>query len=47
VCGTRYGGRPDKRFCRDACRARFNREKKAREIQETIDRLARLAGVEP
>lgn len=45
ACGKPFEGRRDKRFCRDACRTRFGRERKAREVQETIDRLARLAGV--
>jgi len=44
-CQTPFRGRQDKRFCRDACRTRFGRERKAREVQETIARLARLAGV--
>ena len=47
MCGTPFQGRQEKRFCCDACRTRFSRERKAREVQETIDRLARLAGVEP
>jgi hypothetical protein len=47
ACNALFQGRPDKRFCRGACRARFSREQKAREVQATIDRLARLAGVEP
>ena len=46
ACGGPFHGRQDKRFCRDACRTRFSRERKAREVQETIDRLARLAGVD-
>ena len=45
-CGAPFRGRPGKRFCRDACRTRFGRERKARNIQETITRLAQLAGVE-
>ena len=46
ACGAPFQGRQDKRFCRDACRTRFGRERKAREVLETIDRLTRLAGVE-
>ncbi len=44
-CGQPFRWRQDKRFCRDACRTRFGREKKAHELQETWSRLARLAGV--
>lgn len=44
-CGEPFRGRRDKRFCSDRCRTRFGRERKARELQETIARLARLAGV--
>ena len=44
-CGEPYRGRVDKRFCTDACRSRFGREKKARELQETIATLVRLAGI--
>jgi hypothetical protein len=44
-CLEPYRGREDKRFCRDACRTRFGRERRAREMQETIARLARLAGI--
>jgi hypothetical protein len=43
-CGTAYRGRTDKRFCRDACRTKFGRERKAQELQATIERLTRLAG---
>ena len=45
-CAQPFRGRQDKRFCRDACRTRFGRERKAGEVQATITRLARLAGVE-
>jgi hypothetical protein len=34
------------RHCSDRCRARSNRERKAREVQETIDRLKRLTEVD-
>ena len=44
-CGEPFRGRQDKRFCRDACRTRFGRERKAKEVQVTIARLTRLAGV--
>ena len=44
-CRAPFRGRQGKRFCRDACRTRFGRERKARAIQDTIGRLARLAGV--
>jgi hypothetical protein len=43
-CGTAFVGRRDKRFCRDACRTRFGRERKTRQLQETIARLVELAG---
>jgi len=45
MCGAAFQGRQDKRFCRDACRTRFGRERKAKEVLATIARLARLAGV--
>lgn len=45
-CGRALKGR-QLRFCSGACRARFSREQKARAIQETINRLARLAGIQP
>lgn len=44
-CRELFRGRRDKRFCRDACRTRFGREKRARDLAETMARLARLAGV--
>jgi hypothetical protein len=44
-CLEPFRGRQDKRFCTSACQTRFGRERKAREVQETIARLARLAGV--
>ncbi len=44
-CGEPLRGGVDKRFCRDACRTRFGRERRAREWQVTLARLARLAGV--
>jgi hypothetical protein len=44
-CRKPFRGRPDKRFCRDACRTQFGRERKARETAETIATLARLSGV--
>lgn len=46
MCGAPFQGRQDKRFCRDACRTRFGRERMAKEVQATIALLARLAGVE-
>jgi hypothetical protein len=46
MCGALFQGRQDKRFCRDACRTRFGRQRKAKEVQARIARLARLAGVE-
>jgi hypothetical protein len=46
-CGTTFEPRRrNQRHCRPACRARASRTRKALEIQETIDRLRRLAGVE-
>lgn len=44
-CGEPFAGRPDKRFCRDACRTAFGRDRKAREVHETIAKLAGLAGL--
>jgi len=44
-CGIPFRGRVDKRYCRDACRTAFGRDRKAREHQDTISRLSRLAGV--
>lgn len=38
-CGRRLTGRPEKRFCRDACRAKHTRERiKARlaELEDTV-----------
>lgn len=32
--------------CSDRCRARVNRERRSREVAETIRRLKRLAGIE-
>lgn len=37
--------RPDKKFCSGACRARHSRDKRARELAETIATLTRLAGL--
>ena len=45
-CREPFRGRADKRFCSDACRTRFSREKRARAVAETIRRLSRLAGLE-
>ncbi len=45
-CGEPFRGRADKRFCSDACRTRFSREKRDREMAETIRRLSQLAGLE-
>jgi hypothetical protein len=36
-------GRPDKRFCRDACRTRFGREQKARDLAEGLRDLSARA----
>ena len=46
-CRAPFRGRQDKRFCSDVCRTRFGRARKARELQDTIARLAKLAGVGP
>ena len=43
-CRQPYQGRRDKRFCRDACRTRCGRERKARALQEMAEALVRLTG---
>lgn len=45
-CREPFWGRPDKRHCTDRCRAQASRARRARDVAETIARLARLAGVE-
>jgi predicted nucleic acid-binding Zn ribbon protein len=45
ACGTPIGGRRQQRFCSGACRARFSRERREREIAAKIERLTRLADV--
>jgi hypothetical protein len=45
-CGAElHGGRPQRRHCDGRCRALASRERKARDVADTIARLARLAGV--
>ena len=45
-CGAPLtGGRPQRQYCDGRCRARASRERRAREVQVTIARLGRLAGV--
>ena len=44
-CREPFRGRMDKRFCCDAHRTRFGREKKAREMAELTERLVRLTRV--
>lgn len=39
-CGSAIDGRPGKKFCSGACRARHSREQRARAIQDVLDRLA-------
>jgi hypothetical protein len=41
-CHEPFSGRPHKRFCRDACRTRFNRAAKMREIRDLLGRLTEL-----
>jgi hypothetical protein len=44
-CGQPVRGRQDKRFCRDACRTRFGRERKA--IEEATTRAALVERLDP
>ena len=44
-CGDEFTGRQGKRFWSDACRTKFGREKKARDVTQIIGRLQRLAGM--
>ena len=42
TCGTLFQGRPDKRYCSDACRTRASRERRAQEVADTIARFDRV-----
>lgn len=47
-CRTPFVGKDGKRFCRDACRTRFGRARKARaltELRAILGRATRLLGI--
>jgi predicted nucleic acid-binding Zn ribbon protein len=43
ACATSIDGRPQRRFCSGACRARFSRERRERQVADTIARLMQQA----
>ena len=45
TCGEEFTGRADKKFCSDKCRTRHGRLRREQEMQETIRRLQKLAGL--